>query len=312
MLPLSSSAVPSARLKLTLVENKAKRRVTRASAAPSGVDSSKRSKPIPIGSSTCSNGVPSASKMSSERLPAMRRASPPPVVVTWPTTRSPAPSRMSKSLDMKPVICCSTRASWLSSADGATGVAMRPVCQVPERYRGHHDRYERARPARGPGHLPALAAARPPAAGGLPRRGRCARPGRPPDHGVPPDEGGWALEECEPVRGVPDPARPPLLPGTPLGPGIVVRPLDPSPAQVVRFTEAGGEPRERRSAAASACGTGGAPMPTEASGFAAQLLGGAPTPPRPSGGPDIGGRRNLMGGDVGQGLPSSEPDDSQD
>src|SRR5690625_7446203 len=81
---------------------------------------------------------------------------------------------------------------------------------------------------------------------------------------------------------------------------------------MMRFTEAGGEPRERRSAAASACGTGGAPMPTEASGFAAQLLGGAPTPPRPGGGPDIGGRRNLMGGDVGQGLPGSEPDESPD
>src|SRR5699024_8835800 len=107
-------------------------------------------------------------------------------------------------------------------------------------------------------------------------------------------------------------ALPIFLPVTLLGPDIVVSSVYPSTAQMMRFTEAGGEPRERRSAAASACGTGGAPMPTEASGFAAQLLGGAPTPPRPGGGPDIGGRRNLMGGDVGQGLPCSQPDASQD
>lgn len=126
------------------------------------------------------------------------------------------------------------------------------------------------------------------------------------------DEDAWAFEECEPVRELLDSAGPSVLPVTLLGPDIVVSSVYPSTAQMMRFTEAGGEPRERRSAAASACGTGGAPMPTEASGFAAQLLGGAPTPPRPGGGPDIGGRRNLMGGDVGQGLPSSEPDDSQD
>ena len=64
--------------------------------------------------------------------------------------------------------------------------------------------------------------------------------------------------------------------------------------------------RVQRSAAASACGpTGGAaPMPREAGGFAAQLLGVSPAPARPAGGPDIGGRRNLMGGDHGDGLPS--------
>jgi hypothetical protein len=32
-------------------------------------------------------------------------------------------------------------------------------------------------------------------------------------------------------------------------------------------------------------------------------MGAAPAAPRPAGGPEIGGRRNLMGGDTGDGLP---------
>src|SRR5690625_852897 len=79
------------------------------------------------------------------------------------------------------------------------------------------------------------------------------------------DEDAWAFEECEPVRELLDSAGPSVLPVTLLGPDIVVSSVYPSTAQMMRFTEAGGEPRERRSAAASACGTGGAPMPTERS-----------------------------------------------
>ena len=125
------------------------------------------------------------------------------------------------------------------------------------------------------------------------------------------DEDAWAFEECEPVRELLDSAGTSVLPVTLLGLDIVVSSVYPTTSQMVRFAQAGGEPRERPSAAASACGTGGAPMPSPASGFAAQLLGGAPTPPRPSGGPDIGGRRNLMGGDTGEGLPGTGPDSPQ-
>ena len=125
------------------------------------------------------------------------------------------------------------------------------------------------------------------------------------------DEDAWAFEECEPVRELLESAGTSVLPVTLLGLDIVVSSVYPTTGQMMRFTQAGGEPRERRSAAASACGTGGAPMPAEAGGFAAQLLGVAPAPPRPSGGPDIGGRRNLMGGDVGEGLPGPGPGDSR-
>src|SRR5699024_12441772 len=73
-----------------------------------------------------------------------------------------------------------------------------------------------------------------------------------------------------------------------------------------------GASRTPTSAAAAACGpggtpTGGAPMPREAGGFAAQLMGVSPAPARPAGGPDIGGRRNLVGGDHGDGLPGDGP-----
>ncbi|AXK44419.1 MULTISPECIES: arsenic metallochaperone ArsD family protein [Brachybacterium] len=122
------------------------------------------------------------------------------------------------------------------------------------------------------------------------------------------DEDAWAFAQCEPVAELLASAGDAVLPVTLLGADIVVSSVYPTAAQMERFTRSGGAPRERPSAAAAACGPGGAPggaapMPREAGGFAAQLLGVAPARPRPEGGPDIGGRRNLMGGDVGDGLP---------
>ena len=123
------------------------------------------------------------------------------------------------------------------------------------------------------------------------------------------DEDAWAFEECEPVRELLGSAGTSVLPVTLLGLDIVVSSVYPTPAQMMRFTRAGGEQRERPSAAASACGPSGTPLPNEASGFAAQLLGGGAAPMRPSGGPDMGGRRNLMGGDTGDGVPGPDPAD---
>ncbi|MGP5715893.1 arsenic metallochaperone ArsD family protein [Brachybacterium tyrofermentans] len=119
------------------------------------------------------------------------------------------------------------------------------------------------------------------------------------------DEDAWAFEECEPVRALLDSAGESALPVTLLGLDIVVSAMYPTTEQMSRFARAGTQARGRSSAAASACGPGGAPMPREAGGFAAQLMGAAPAPARPAGGPDIGARRNLMGGDIGDGLPST-------
>lgn len=126
------------------------------------------------------------------------------------------------------------------------------------------------------------------------------------------DEDAWAFEECEPVRALLESAGESALPVTLLGLDIVVSSVYPTTEQMTRFAREGGAPRAPRSAAASACGPGGAPgasaipMPREAGGFAAQLLGVAPAPARPEGGPDIGARRNLMGGDHGDGLPTAD------
>ena len=121
------------------------------------------------------------------------------------------------------------------------------------------------------------------------------------------DEDAWAFEECEPVRELLDSAGTSVLPVTLLGLDIVVSSVYPTAAQMMRFTRAGGEQRERPSAAAAACGPSGMPVPTQASGFAAELLGGAAAAAPPRGGPDIGGRRNLMGGDIGDGMPGPGP-----
>lgn len=130
------------------------------------------------------------------------------------------------------------------------------------------------------------------------------------------DEDAWAFEECEPVRALLESAGEAALPVTLLGLDIVVTSVYPSTEQMTRFATAGNAPRTPKSAAAAACGpsgtpTGGAPMPREAGGFAAQLMGLAPAPARPARGPEIGGRRNLMGGDHGDGLPEPGAGPSQ-
>jgi hypothetical protein len=119
------------------------------------------------------------------------------------------------------------------------------------------------------------------------------------------DEDAWAFEECEPVRALLESAGEGVLPVPLLGLDIVVSGTYPTTSQMQRFAQAGAAARPKPSAAAAACGPGGAaPLPREAGGFAAQLMGAAPAAPRPAGGPEIGGRRNLMGGDTGDGLPS--------
>lgn len=130
------------------------------------------------------------------------------------------------------------------------------------------------------------------------------------------DEDAWAFEQCEPVRALLDSAGEGALPITLLGLDIVVTSAYPTTEQMTRFAREGGAARVPTSAAAAACGpggssangtpTGGAPMPREAGGFAAQLMGVAPATAHPGGGPEIGGRRNLMGGDHGDGLPGAE------
>ncbi|WP_114855550.1 arsenic metallochaperone ArsD family protein [Brachybacterium sp. YJGR34] len=108
------------------------------------------------------------------------------------------------------------------------------------------------------------------------------------------DEDAWAFEACEPVRALLASAGPEALPVTLLGADIVVTAVHPTAEQMTRFARAGGEARQPRSAAASACGPSGAPLPREASGAAALLLG-APASSAASA-PEIGARRNLLGG----------------
>ena len=127
------------------------------------------------------------------------------------------------------------------------------------------------------------------------------------------DEDAWAFEECEPVRGLVEAAGPSALPVTLLGLDIVVTAVYPTLEQMKRFAAIDQKPA-RKSAAASACGPGGgAPaVPRTAGGFAAQLMG-APSAGLMSAGslqrteeaPAIGQRRNLLGGDVGDGLPGA-------
>lgn len=81
----------------------------------------------------------------------------------------------------------------------------------------------------------------------------------------------------------------------------------PSVEQMRRFSHFAEVKQPKVSAAAAACGPvdEGADAPTlptqEPAGFAAVLAG---VTEKPAGGPDIGNRLNLMGGDFGDGIPS--------
>lgn len=146
----------------------------------------------------------------------------------------------------------------------------------------------------------------------------------------------WAFEQCDHVADMLAASGEMVLPITLLGPQIVTSWMYPTAEQMVRFARAA-EPKQkdaRFSAAAAACGPGGRATPAGGqtvggpSGFAATLAGSgsgaaapAPAPAgfaatlagvqeRPRGGPDIGSRRNLMGGDVGDGLPEDAGDEA--
>lgn len=80
----------------------------------------------------------------------------------------------------------------------------------------------------------------------------------------------------------------------------------PDAEQMKRFSKARAVKPKKISAAAAACGTGGADAPQtaptfEPAGFAATLAG---VTEKPVGGPAIGNRLNLMGGDFGDGIPA--------
>ncbi|WP_085528514.1 arsenic metallochaperone ArsD family protein [Kocuria massiliensis] len=124
----------------------------------------------------------------------------------------------------------------------------------------------------------------------------------------------WAFEQCEHVADMIAASGDMVLPITLLGPQIVVSWMYPTAEQMQRFATAREPKRKdpRFSAAASACGPGGRSLPGQAgapadqpapAGFAAVLAG---VQEKPRGGPDIGSRRNLMGGDVGDGLPEGD------
>lgn len=129
-------------------------------------------------------------------------------------------------------------------------------------------------------------------------------------------EDDWAFEQCEHVADMIEASGDVVLPITLLGPQIVTSWQYPTAEQMQRFAKAAEPKRKdpRFSAAASACGPSGAAPGSqgragqvgspaelpEPAGFAAVLAG---KKEKPRGGPEIGTRRNLMGGDFGQGLP---------
>ncbi|WP_243155696.1 arsenic metallochaperone ArsD family protein [Kocuria sp. TGY1127_2] len=122
----------------------------------------------------------------------------------------------------------------------------------------------------------------------------------------------WAFEECEHVADMLEASGDMVLPITLLGPQIVASWMYPTSEQMRRFAKAQEPKRKdpRFSAAAAACGPGGRQVPGSGqpsekpapAGFAAVLAG---VPETPRGGPDMGARRNLMGGDIGEGVPPS-------
>lgn len=143
----------------------------------------------------------------------------------------------------------------------------------------------------------------------------------------------WAFEECEHVADMVAASGEQVLPITLLGPQIVASWTYPTAEQMRRFARARVPKRKdpRFSSTGAACGPGGGAvgMPGAGgpaagariagagiaaggagaagtqgpAGFAATLAGVRETP---RGGPDIGIRRNLMGGDVGDGLPEAD------
>lgn len=114
-----------------------------------------------------------------------------------------------------------------------------------------------------------------------------------------------AFRDCEPVADQIAMAGEAVLPILLVEGLVKVSYMYPTAEQMRRFSHFSEVKQPKVNAAAAACGTSGAQAPAstptlEPAGFAAVLAG---VTQKPTGGPDIGGRRNLMGGDFGQGLP---------
>lgn len=114
-----------------------------------------------------------------------------------------------------------------------------------------------------------------------------------------------AFTDCEPVADQIAMAGEEVLPILLVEGLVKVSYMYPTAEQMRRFSHFSEVKQPKVNAAAAVCGTGGAEAPAtaptlEPAGFAAVLAG---VTQKPAGGPDIGGRRNLMGGDFGQGLP---------
>lgn len=107
-----------------------------------------------------------------------------------------------------------------------------------------------------------------------------------------------AFKDCEPVADQLAIAGPQVLPILLVEGLIKVSYMYPTPEQLRRFSHFDQLKQPKVKAAAAACGTGTTDSPAtlpaaEPAGFAAQLAG---LTPKPAGGPDIGDRLNLLGG----------------
>lgn len=122
-----------------------------------------------------------------------------------------------------------------------------------------------------------------------------------------------AFEECEPVAEQLAMSGLEVLPVMLVNGEVKVSFMYPTSEQLKRFAKAHKVKQPKANAVAAACGpttgTGASPVPDisptglrEPAGFAATLTG---KKPQVVGGPDIGSRINLMGGDTGDGIPES-------
>lgn len=116
-----------------------------------------------------------------------------------------------------------------------------------------------------------------------------------------------AFEDCVPVADMLEISGSDVLPIMLVDGVVKVSYSYPDAEQLRRFSQARAVKPKKISAAAAACGTGAsedvATAPAmEPAGFAATLAG---VTQKPVGGPDIGNRINLMGGDFGDGIPTS-------
>lgn len=120
-----------------------------------------------------------------------------------------------------------------------------------------------------------------------------------------------AFEECAPVAEQIEMNGREVLPLMLVNGEVKVSFAYPTAEQIKRFSRAHLVAQPKANAAAAACGPSGSPATSmvpnlsplaEPAGFAATLAGKAP---QPVGGPEIGNRVNLMGGDTGDGIPTS-------